>query len=82
MFSAVNSSNTMFITAAELSHLLTHTIGHKFSIPQCRMIMKEVDIDGDGELCMLDLLSLFYLSEVYLIGMAGKLSDLRALTYA
>lgn len=33
--------------------------------------MQQVDVDGDGQLCFLDLLSVFYLTELYFKALAG-----------
>lgn len=59
------------MSVAELSALLSRTLHSRFSITLSRKIMLEIDVDGDGRLCLLDVVSLFYLTEMYFKGLAG-----------
>lgn len=72
MFHAANISESTFLSISELSNLLTHTIGHKFSIAACRKVMREIDVDRDDYLCLLDVLAVLHLAEAYLSSMAGE----------
>lgn len=45
----------------------------RFTIPCARKILHQVDVDGDKKLDLLDLLSIFYVTDIYLKSMAGKL---------
>ena len=72
VFATANPSGSSYISVTELSHLLTAVTGKSFNIVKCRKIMSDIDTDGDGSLSILDVLSIFYLTELYLKALSGK----------
>ena len=51
--------------------MLTEAFTQPFPLPIGKKIMEVLDVDGDGYLCLLDLFSLFYLTEIYMQALGG-----------
>ncbi|XP_067932977.1 uncharacterized protein [Watersipora subatra] len=75
IFLTINKSASCFISVDELCELLSEAF-HKTCYPSMgRKIMVEVDVDQDGSLCLIDLFSIFYLSEIYLQSLGDGFRD-------
>ena len=67
----VNKSKTVFIAVNELRDLLTESLSQNFTVSITKKIMRDIDVDEDGCLCLLDFFSIFYLTEIYLQALGG-----------
>ncbi|XP_067930412.1 uncharacterized protein [Watersipora subatra] len=70
MFNEANPSGSGYISITEMSCLLSSATRSKFSLANCRKIMKDVDLDEDGNLSLLDILSVLYMTELHLVALA------------